>query len=827
MEETIRFPKILVSQNGQRFDAVAGLELKSILKGDLLAYRDERDLHINRLDPEKQQGAREAFLHAISSWPLRLSLELHLTALPDLIHRAQGRLMISLFLCAFASSEEKAKEEIVYRYLSLMPLLAAHLPEAEFIPITDEKGLRWRKAPFNPTEAVAIHRRQETLCLSTPLKRLSVGFGPVVEKTDEDNNSVRHLFPWVPSLDDWSRLMGTLVGQIDPIQIVVRLRPGAPDQGATDRLAQTIHDCELFLSGINEYQLTLNQQASLIRDMSLRQLAGLKERCFSLGVFVLAPHSIDTSLANVLGKAITGSQSTADEGNPFQGGFASTRIRVQDALKGGYSPEGEPVTLSEAACAFRLPAPPLDDQPGLPIKRSRTSLAVLPPGARRENGAIELLMNEHQGMVQPVTVGTDARMSHAFMLGQTGTGKSTLMESMILQDMRAGRGLAVIDPHGDMIDSILGRIPGERVEDVILFDTLDREKPLGFNVIQWRTIDERDLIIDELYLTIDRVYDMKSAGGPIFETNFRGMLKLLMGDKPREEFIPTLLEFASCYLNRDFRQWLKKTVKDAQALDFVEELERTRGEASLQNPSPYVTSKFSRLTHDTTLKRIVGQERTSFDFDEIINEGNILLVKLGRGRFGATVSAMLANQIVTRFKLSAIKRGDLRSEKRRDFFLYVDECHNLPSENVMELLSEARKFRMGLILATQYTAQLSEPTAKKNDLLSAILGNVGTTLIFRLGQEDAVRLSPVLYPHFTSLDILGLPNWQGYARLQINEEATPPFSFRTQKDKTPYDEAVAARIRNLSRLAYGRDAKVIDDQIARRRSLWKEDESGN
>jgi hypothetical protein len=270
---------------------------------------------------------------------------------------------------------------------------------------------------------------------------------------------------------------------------------------------------------------------------------------------------------------------------------------------------------------------------------------------------------------------------------------------------------------------------------------------------------------------------------------------------------------------------LKHSIKDPQISDFVKELEQTGGEASIENLSPYITSKLSRFTHDITLRRIVGQEKTSFDFDEIMNKGKILLVKLGKGRFGATVSALLANQIVTRFKLAAMKRGDMPHKDRRDFFLYVDECHNLPSENFMELLSEARKFRMGLVLATQYTAQLGSASQKENNFLSAILGNVGTILIFRLGQEDAVKLSPALHPNFNSLDITGLPNWQGYARLQMSNEPTPPFSFRTQKDEAPYDKQLAVKIRNMSRFIYGNDCREVDAQILRRRSLWKEDEN--
>ena len=829
MKQAIHFPKILVSETDEGFEGLAALKLKSILKGDLLlnqhTLREEKIPHYNRLDPKFQHPAREAFLHALSSWPQSLSLELHLTTLPDLVCRPQGRILITLFLRAVASTEEEVKEEIVSRFLTLMPVLGAHILEAEFIPVTDGEELAQRIKPFKPTHALSIQRREEIISLSTPLKTLSIGFGPMVVNKEDGANLVTHLYPWTPSLDDWSRIMMTLMGQLDPIRIIIRLKTTILGQEALCRLKEAIDICELFLSGSKDHQITLNRQASRIRDVSLMQLARLVEHCFSVGVFMLAPHRIDRSLGNVLGKAITGAQTRPDNDDLFQGGFSCIDIAAMDALNSRYFPESEPFTLTEAACVFRLPAPPVEDYLGLPVKRWRTSLALLPFIQASTNRAIDLVVNEHQGMVQPVSVSVEDRMRHTFILGQTGAGKSTLMESMILQDMRAGRGLAVIDPHGEMVDSILGRIPPERINDVILFDLLDREMPLGFNLIEWKTIEERDLIIDEIYLTLDRLYDMKSTGGPIFETNIRGMLKLLMGEKARGDFIPTLLEFTSCYLNRDFRDWLKESIQDKQLQDFISELEKTCGDASIANLSPYVTSKFSRFIHDTSLKRIVGQEKTSFDFDKIINKDKILLVKLGKGRFGATVSALLANQIVARFKLAAMKRGEMRPQDRRDFFLYVDECHNLPSENFMELLSEARKFRMGLVLSTQYTAQLGSASSKENDLLSAILGNVGTILIFRLGQEDAVRLSPALYPHFSSLDIANLPNWHGYARLQMNNEPTPPFSFRTQNDEAPYNNDLAVKTINMSRFVYGTHYNEVDAQILRRRSLWKGNEN--
>lgn len=365
--------------------------------------------------------------------------------------------------------------------------------------------------------------------------------------------------------------------------------------------------------------------------------------------------------------------------------------------------------------------------------------------------------------------------------------------------------------NGDMVDNILARIPKRRVEDVILFDLLDK-RPVGFNIIQWDTPEERDLIIDELYLTLDRIYDMRMVGGPMFEANFRAMLKLLMGDgsKGREDFVPTLLDFISCYQNDGFRGWLKSTMSDRQVLEFVDELEKAGGECSLRNMSPYITSKFSRFMYDTTLKRIIGQGKTAFDFSDIMDSGKIFLVKLRKGRFGHVVGALLSNMLVSRFKLAAMKRGDVAIEQRRDFYLYVDEAHNLPQENFTELLSEARKYRLSLLLSTQFCSQLTDPSKRGSDLLSAITGNVGTSVIFRLGSEDAAQMARILEPYFSSRDIVGLPNWQGYVRMNLNQEPTPPFSFVTEKVAIPADDETASYIRELSSLKYGMDAAALD-----------------
>lgn len=829
MIEEQRFPSIALKKTDHGYEATVAVALQSLLMANLLmgqslSFPDVNESSSN-LDARGLHANREAFLRALSRWPENVAMELSMSAMPDLFYKAHGKIAFVLSITVTEISQAAAKEAAVSRYLALMSLLFSHFTEAEFVPILNKKDLENLRSPFRPTHAVAVHRRVEKIFLTDPFQRRQVGLHVLEERAEQRGYPVIHRFPLMPSLDAWSRLMDTLIHQLDPIRIIVRLRHATLSDEQRLALEDTIRNCELYLSTGEPYQLSLRKQVEMIRDVTLGHLSALMENAFQMGVYVMAPHPLDSSLGNVLGHAITGRSSLGREQELFQGGFSLSEISSEDALNTHYFFEEEAFCLREAAAAFRLPSPPQEDHAGLPIRRSRTSLAMVPQRRNDMNECIELFLNEHHSMVQPVWLDAHDRMRHKFIIGQTGTGKSTLMESMIMQDIKAGRGLAVIDPHGDMVDSILGKIPNHRADDVILFDVLDRERPPGFNILAWSTIDERDLIIDDIYSVFDHLYDLKLTGGPIFESNLRGMLKLLMGDKKQEDFTPNLINFTTCYLSKNFRHWLAERVTDPTVHDFLKELERTGGDGSLQNIAPYITSKFTRYINDTTLMRIIGQGKISFDFDEIMNTGKILLVKLGKGRFGSQVSALLANMIVSRFKYAAMKRGDLPPENRRDFYLYVDECHNLPYENFTELLAEARKFRMALILATQYTAQLSSQNVK-NNFLAAVIGNVGTIIAFRLGQEDARGMAPVFSPYFNYLDIIGLPNWQGYASLQIGGDRVSPFSFKSTQDKTPFSEEVKHKVRELSRFKYGTDAKCVDAEIRERHAAWRKGESG-
>ncbi len=823
------FPTVITQKITGGFVAIVGLEMKSLLKGDLFFEKNQTDVSEDKTvsaNQHKMTVLREGLIQALSAWPETITLELRITSLPNLQFNARGRVLIVMLLSARAKTELNAKQEALAKYLVLRGLLQSHMPEAEFVPISHQDELQFHLSPFQPTHAAAVHRRTQSIQVSEALERKTVtGLFPDNNVPQEAAKShfVNYAYPWRPSLDDWTRLIQTMMCQLDPLQVIIRLRPAELSSAQRKAMENDIQACELFLHSGKPYQISLQHQAALLRSALLNQLSELYNGALGVGVFLLAGHSIDPSLSNILGQALTTRDCMSEKDSIYSGGFAVSAVNIKKAVRSNYFPEQAPYAISEAACAFRLPSPPMQEIPGLPMRRSRTNLSLLPDFDIGKEDGVDLCRNIHNGMSQPVRLPADDRMRHTFIIGQTGTGKSTLMESMILQDIRAGHGLAVIDPHGDMVDSILGKIPPERIDDVIIFDFLDRKRPLGFNLLQWHTEEERDFVIDEIYDTLDKIYSMKVTGGPIFETNLRGMLRLLMGSNPAAaDYKPTILEFRDCYLHAGFRKWLMKRIDDHITTDFIKELEKTGGDASLNNLAPYITSKFGRFVHDITLMNIIGQEQTSFNFDEIMAEGKIFLVKLGKGRFGSSVSALLANQLVSRFKHAAMKRGEMRPEERRDFYLYVDECHNLPASNFTELLSEARKYRMGLVLATQYATQLCSDIPGDN-LLSAILGNVGCMTIFRLGQEDARLLAQSLYPYFNTMDIIGLPNWQGYCRLQIRNATVTPFSFESMMDKTTYSKRVAEKVCNFSRQIYGCDVEKIKKQIEYRRNIWREE----
>lgn len=816
MNDGFTIPALMELSIGKKYEAVLALSLSSVLAAHLMHSASEQGPDPDRGMGNVQQHHREAFLRAFADWPSTIVLELHWCSIPDLNHVSQGALLIHLLLRAASKDSEEAKATVVKAYFRLKALLSTHFRHLFFKPVIDDRVLPEIVRPFEPTVSFQVSRRKKRIALSNPLSRPGIGYGKTAsEKTRAE--TIHHLYPWQPFLSAEDLFPRALLSQMAPLQLVVRLRPSSPKEKPMAALTETIDRCELFLSAGKRYQVTLSQQVSVLRDTSLAQLIQLNEAGIDAGVFLFSPSAMDSAAVSGLMHLVLSGFWNSSAASAFVGGYAVKEVDAEKAYRIDFLPEAA-IAVREAAGVFHLPQPPINDVPGLPVRRWRSGPATAGIGGKDHAASIHLFDNDHLGQKLPIGLGKDDRMRHTFICGQTGCGKSTFMEHMILQDIQKGHGVAVIDPHGDMVESVLGRMDVGRADDVVLFDVLDRDMPVGFNLLEWGEPNERDLIIDEMLNTLDLMYDLKQTGGPIFETHMRNILKLLMGDAAtdRGDFVPTVVDIVRCYLDGTFRKWLTSTIHDQQVKDFITEIERpSYGDVKLSNMTPYITSKFGRFVSDDTLKRVFGQQQTSFDFDEILNGQKILLVKLGRGRFGSSVCSLLAAQLLLKIKLAAMARGDKAKGERKDFFLYVDEAGLVPGHSLGELLSEARKFRLGVTLASQYTRQLTQSlaTQRKDTLLNSIYGNVGTTVIFRLGKEDAKEMSSQFWPEFSVLDIMRLPNFCGYARMQLDHQPSPPFSFQTRQVVTEYSYSQAESVRAKSRFVYGTRADEVDRQI--------------
>ncbi len=826
MQKHSFFPYVLETPQKDHHEATLGWDLSSLLLAGLVPLRsdafnlDHTGNNISFLSALFLN--RKAFAHAVSRWPASVALELQMTTVPDLEHQFRGKIHHSLLLRARGTTREETLALALRTFTSTQALLNSCFPEAEFSSICHRDRLVKTAFPFHPGHATLLTRQHRTINLAQPLLSRATGFTAPEAPQAQKKVAADYISQWLPNCDTQERLIHFLLWQPHPLWLRVRIQSGEGWERERQKLYESMEACNAYLEGGLSSKLVYAQQVRDLQRQLSRHVIALEEGGLRLAVLILSLQPADAALISLLGDSITQGPGGEKGEQVLEGGFTSRKMSLEKALDPWWFPEDEIYTPQEVAAAFRLPAPPSDELPGMPVKRFRSAFADVPRKLDEPADAIIVGFNAHRGVRQPVYCGIQDRMRHMYVLGMTGTGKSTFLENMIVQDLRNGHGLCLVDPHGELVASLLGKIPRKREKDVIVFNPLDAEAPVGFNLLQWQTIEERDQIIDDFYLTLEQMYDMRQAGGPMFENNFRNMLKLLMGDKPRGGFVPTILEFTALYLNTGFRKWLVATTEDADVISFVAQLNRVTGDGSIKNLAPYITSKMTRFVNDTRLKRIFGQEQTPFSFRGVLDEGKILFIDLAKGRFGSTVSALLASQIVSRFKTAAMSRADIPERERKPFFLYVDEFQNLPQDEFLELLAEARKYRLGLILANQFTSQLApRSSSPQQGVLRALLGNVGTFVTFRLGVEDANLLGPLFHPTFSEKDLRELPNWQAYVSMKTGNKALPPFNVETILNTTESDAHAAMRVLDLSRKRYGRPLEEVDAAIRERRTFFE------
>ncbi|EKE20075.1 MAG: hypothetical protein ACD_8C00057G0026 [uncultured bacterium] len=432
-----------------------------------------------------------------------------------------------------------------------------------------------------------------------------------------------------------------------------------------------------------------------------------------------------------------------------------------------------------------------------------------PPPLNIPKEGLILGTNNYRGLKTQIRMTDSDRRRHFYAIGQTGTGKTVVLQELAKQDARAGKGFCFIDPHGDAIEDILTSIPKERAEDVIVFDPSDMERPFGLNMLEYDQDhpEQKTFVINEMIGIFDQLYDLKATGGPMFEQYVRNAMLLIMEDP---ESGSTLMEISKVLADEDFRKMKLSKCKNPVVMDFwTKEAEKAGGEAALANMVPYITSKLTTFISNDMMRPIIAQQKSTINFREIMDSGKILLVKLSKGKIGEINAHLLGMVIVGKILMAALGRGDMPEDERRDFYLYLDEFQNVTTNSISQILSEARKYRLCLNIAHQFIGQLSE------DISKAVFGNVGSMMILRVGPEDAEFLEKQLAPIFTANDLVSVDNHRGFARVLINGELSKPFSIETNVP-TKGDQQTANYLKELSRLKYGRDANIVNREIMQR-----------
>lgn len=441
------------------------------------------------------------------------------------------------------------------------------------------------------------------------------------------------------------------------------------------------------------------------------------------------------------------------------------------------------------------------------IKWLRAREAAPPPNLPAEGVIIgkSVFRNE----TNPVRVTDEDRRRHVYVVGQTGTGKSSLLINMVADDIKKGKGVAVVDPHGDLIDSILTLVPPERQRDVIVFDPGDISKPLGLNMLEYDASrpEEKTFIVNEMQSIFNKLFSSETMG-PMFEQYMRNALLLLMEDMANSP--STLTEVPRVFTDPEWRRQKLSRALNPTVIDFWEkEAVKAGGEASLANITPYVTSKFNNFLANDYVRPIIGQVRSSFNFRRVMDDGKILLVNLSKGRIGDINAGLLGMIVVGKLLMAALSRVDLPQEQRRDFNLYIDEFQNFTTDSIATILSEARKYRLNLVIAHQFIAQLQEK------IRDAVFGNVGSMVVFRVGADDAEFLVKQFEPTFTKNDLINIDNFNACVKLLIQGQTTKPFNLRTIAPEIG-DEKAKLLLKEYSRATYGRDRGEVEAEILKR-----------
>ncbi len=498
--------------------------------------------------------------------------------------------------------------------------------------------------------------------------------------------------------------------------------------------------------------------------------------------------------------------------SPSYNGFLFTPTKNVDELVTAYIFRFFPQSISknvlntvELATLFHLP-----DQSSIPTSQVKRQMSKQVDGPTQVMDEGFLLgYNEFRGVKKQIRLSTNDRRRHTYIIGQTGTGKSVLLENLAYQDMMDGKGFAFVDPHGDSAESLLGKVPKERVEDIIYFNPGDMTNPIGLNMFEFDHPDQKDFLVQEAINMLYGLYDPGHTGivGPRLEHIFRNSALLLMADPQGGTFI----DIPKVLIDDDFRNSKLKYVTDRTVLDFwTKEFPASQKSNEAGEVISWVVSKFGPFISNDSMRNIIGQTKSGFNLRDIMDNKKILLVNLSKGKMGELNSKLLGIIFVMKFQAAAMGRANIPEQDRVDFSLYVDEFQNFATESFESILSEARKYRLNLILGNQFMTQLTDK------IREAIIGNVGTVISGRIGITDAEILEKKFKPTFEAEDLAKLPNYQSITSVMINNVPSAPFSMSFVPPMGQVNPDLIDALKKLSAAKYGKPRTVVEREITER-----------
>ena len=459
----------------------------------------------------------------------------------------------------------------------------------------------------------------------------------------------------------------------------------------------------------------------------------------------------------------------------------------------------------EMSSIFHLP-----NQNTIPNSRVERQLTrqVDAPAKLAMDGLV-LGVNEFRGQTREIRLTEDDRRRHTYIIGQTGMGKSVLLGNLAYQDMLSGRGFAFIDPHGDVVEDLLSKVPEERIDDVIYFDPGDLEHPMGMNMFEFETPDQKDFIVQEGINMLYSLYDPGHTGifGPRGEHMFRNAALLLMSDPNGATFI----DIPKCFIDPEFVKSKLQYVTDKNVYDYwTKEFPASQKSNDAGEVTTWFVSKWGPFLSNTMMRNILGQRKSGFNIRELMDNNKILLVNLSKGKMGELNSKLLGMIFVMKFQTAAMSRVNIPENQRKDFCLFVDEFQNFSTDSFESILSEARKFRLNLIIANQFMTQLTDK------IKDGILGNVGTIICGRIGISDAEVMEKAFAPTFTAEDLHKQPNYHAITTVMMFGVPSSPFTMALLPPMGESNPELFESLKLYSATRFGRGRGEVEREIESR-----------